>query len=67
MGDESSVGGQKTKRKKTVPTLSPEAEARLTRGLAVLLGLVPLPDLTQRETDWVFRQKVKLAGDQRGA
>jgi hypothetical protein len=65
MSDESSVGGQETKRKKmVVPVLSPAAEARLLRGMAVLLGLVPLPQLTQRETDWVFRQKVRLTDEE---
>ena len=63
MGDEPSVGGRKPKQKnKVVPVLSPEAEARLIRGLAVLLGLVPLPDMTQGEADWVVRQKVRQAG-----
>lgn len=63
MGDESSVGERQATREKTVVTsLSPEAEARLIRGMAVLVGLVPLPHMTQRETDWVFRQKVRLAG-----
>ncbi len=64
MGDEPSVAGHKAMRKKqVVPVLSPEAEARLTRGMAVLLGLIPLPDMTAGETDWVFRQKVRLAGE----
>jgi hypothetical protein len=67
MSDESAVGGQKTKRKKAVvPVLSPEAEARLLRGMAVLVGLVPLTDMTQGEADWLFRQKVRIAGDQQG-
>jgi hypothetical protein len=43
--------------------LSPGAEARFTRRLAVLLGVVPLPEMTQAETDWVFAQRVRLAGD----
>ncbi len=51
------------RKKQVVPVLSPEAEARLTRGMAVLLGLIPLPDMTAGETDWVFRQKVRLAGE----
>lgn len=66
MGDEVSVGRQKTKRKKMVPVLSPEAEARLLRGMAILVGLVPLTDMTQGEADWLFAQKVRLAGDQQG-
>ncbi len=64
MGDESSGGWQMTKlKKKAVPALSPEAEARLIRGMAVLVGLVPLPDMTQAETDWLFEQRVRLAND----
>jgi desulfoferrodoxin (superoxide reductase-like protein) len=64
MGDESSVGErQATREKKVVPVLSREAEARLIRGMAVLVGLVPLPQMTQHETDWVFRQKVRMAGE----
>jgi hypothetical protein len=62
MGDESPA----EKRKRKPVALSPEAEARFTRRISVLLGLIPLPDMTQAETDWVFRQKVRMAGDQQG-
>jgi hypothetical protein len=66
MGDESSVGERKPRRERTVVALSPEAEARFTRRVTILLGLIPLPEMTQAETDWVFAQKVRLAGDGQG-
>jgi hypothetical protein len=47
----------------TVEPLSPGAEARFTRRLGVLLGLVPLTQMTQEETDWVFEQKMRIGGD----
>jgi hypothetical protein len=59
--DAKSDGSQKTKR--APGSLPPQAEARVVRRLAVLLGLVPLPEMTQVETDWVFHQKQRLAGD----
>jgi hypothetical protein len=61
MGDEPSVG--RRKQKKAGPVLSPEAEARMTRRLTVLLGLVPLPQMSQDETDWLFRQRQRTPSD----
>ncbi|HYH64924.1 MAG TPA: hypothetical protein VD866_09545 [Urbifossiella sp.] len=46
---------------RTLEGMSPAAETRVARRLNVLLGVVPLWELTQAETDWVFRQKVRLA------
>lgn len=67
MGDETSTGTGRVRRKSRPAALSPEAEARFARRMSVLLGLVPLPAMTQAETDWVFRQKVRTAGDQQEA
>ena len=62
--DAKSDGGRKTVRAaERVPPLPRQAEARVVRRLAVLLGLVPLPEMTQAETDWLFHQKQRLAGD----
>jgi hypothetical protein len=44
--------------------LSPEARERMLRRLSVLFGLVPLPETTQGEVEWVFRQKLKMANDE---
>ena len=41
--------------------LSPDAEALAARRLTILLGLVPLPEMSQAETDWVFRAKLRMA------
>lgn len=41
--------------------LPPGAEDRLRRAVALLLGLIPLPDMTDDEVAWVFRQRVRLA------
>lgn len=35
----------------------------MTRRVTVLLGLVPLAEMTQDETDWLFHQKLRTAGD----
>ena len=43
--------------------LPPGAEARAVRRLSILVGAVPLPDMSQAETDWVFRTKVRIASD----
>jgi hypothetical protein len=59
--DAKSDGRGKTKR--APAPLPPQAEARVVRRLAVLLGLIPLPEMTQAEADWVFLQKQRLAGD----
>ena len=42
-------------------TLPPDVEARMHRHISVLLGLVPLADMTQNEVDWVFRSAVQWA------
>ncbi|MBN9518746.1 hypothetical protein J0H58_09540 [bacterium] len=42
-----------------VGPLPPEVEARMARRLAVLLGDVPLVEMTQEEVIWVFEQKVR--------
>jgi hypothetical protein len=47
----------------TLEALTPAAEARAARRLNILLGLVPLSEMTQAETDWVFRAKVRQADD----
>jgi len=63
MSDETPAGKRKPKRKRKSVALSPEAEARFARRVSVLLGLIPLPDMTQAETDWLFEQKVRLSGE----
>ena len=45
-------------------TLSPEAEALAARRLNLLLLLVPLPEMTQGEADWLFWARVRMAGDE---
>jgi hypothetical protein len=62
--DAESGGGKKAKQKPGLASLPPGVEARATRRLAVLLGLVPLPRMTQEEADWLFRQKVRTATDE---
>lgn len=42
-----------------VRPLPPEVEARMARRLAVLLGDVPLVEMTPDEVIWVFEQKVR--------
>jgi hypothetical protein len=42
--------------------LPPKVAARKTRRTHTLIGLVPLDEMTQDETDWLFQQKVRLAG-----
>jgi hypothetical protein len=39
------------------------AEARAARRLSMLVGAVPLWEMSQAEVDWVFRAKVQVAGD----
>jgi hypothetical protein len=46
-----------------VAPMSPEQESQMRRRLAMLLGLVPLPEMSQDETNWVFRQHQRLADD----
>ena len=64
--DAMSDGTQKTQPrvKRTLEPLPPQAEARVVRRLAVLLGLIPLTEMSQVETDWLFHQKQRLAGDE---
>jgi hypothetical protein len=62
MGDEQSAEKRKSKRGRK-PAMSPEAEARFSRRMSILLGLLPLPEMTQNETDWMFQQKVRLASE----
>lgn len=39
-----------------------EVAARLARRVALLLGSVPLEEMTQEEADWLFRARVRTAG-----
>ncbi len=64
MGDEVRAKKRKKGRKRKPVAMSPEAEARFTRRMSILLGLIPLPDMTQAETDWLFEQKVRLSGEE---
>jgi hypothetical protein len=64
MGDDAPVEKRKRKRTRKSLVMSPEAEARFSRRMSILLGLVPLPEMSQDETDWVFEQKVRLAGEE---
>jgi hypothetical protein len=43
------------------PPLAPEAAARMLRRVELLLGSVPLPEVTREEADWVFRQGRRAA------
>ncbi|HEX4614150.1 MAG TPA: hypothetical protein VH092_38560 [Urbifossiella sp.] len=45
--------GRRTAKQKPAP-LSPECAAQMRRRVLLLLGFVPLPEMTQEETDWVF-------------
>jgi hypothetical protein len=60
MGNEKN--GRRARRK--LPPLPPEAAARMSRNVHILLGWVPLPQMTQEEVDWLFRQKLRLGGDE---
>ena len=44
--------------------LSPEAAALMRRRVDLLLGFVPLSEMTQTETDWVFHQSLRAADDE---
>jgi hypothetical protein len=46
------------------PRLSPESAALMRRRVNLLLGFVPLPEMTQAETDWVFHQNLRAADDE---
>lgn len=46
------------------PTLSPEAAALMRRRVELLLGFVPLHEMTQAETDWGFHQGRRTADDE---
>ena len=46
------------------PALAPEAAALMRRRVELLLGFVPLPEMTQAETDWVFHQSLRAAADE---
>jgi len=43
--------------------LRPDAQARYDRKVTLLLGRVPLPQMTQEEADWVLAQKLVIGGD----
>ncbi len=43
--------------------LPPDVEALAARRLTLVLGLVPLAAMSQAEADWMFRAKVRMAGD----
>lgn len=58
--------GRRRAPRAAVEPLPPEVQARFDRHLAILVGYVPLPEMTQDETDWLFEQKVRLAWDQQG-
>jgi hypothetical protein len=45
------------------PVLSPEAAALMRRRVEMLIGIVPLPEMSQEEADWVFLQ-CKRAADE---
>jgi hypothetical protein len=45
-------------------TLSPQAAALMLRRVTLLLGFVPLTEMTQEETDWVFHQSRRGADDE---
>lgn len=55
--------GRRRPSKAVVQPLPPELQARFDRHLAILLGHVPLPEMTQEETDWLFEQKMLIGGD----
>lgn len=44
-----------------LPPLRPAWEAQMRRRVAVLLGLVPLAEMSQEEADWLFRQRTVMA------
>jgi hypothetical protein len=46
------------------PLLSPESAALMLRRVNLLLGFVPLPEMSQEETDWVFHQSLRSADDE---
>jgi hypothetical protein len=51
----------------TTDTLTPlplGAEARAVRRLSMLIGAVPLWEMSQAEVDWVFRAKLRIASDE---
>ena len=55
----------KGRRTKPNPNLLSAADAaRMWRRVLLLLGLVPLPEMTQEETDWVFHQSRRGADDE---
>ncbi len=60
MGDVSSEQPQHL----TVDPLPPEVEALAARRLTILLGAVPLWQMDQEETDWLFRAKLRMADDE---
>jgi hypothetical protein len=49
---------------RTLEALSPAAEARAARRLNLILLLIPLPEMTQEEADWLFWARVRLAGEE---
>lgn len=56
----------KPKRRRAVPTrnlLPTEDAARMRRRVLLLLGSVPLPEMTQEETDWVFHQSQRVTDE----
>jgi hypothetical protein len=55
--------GRKGAAKARAERRSPDLQARFDRHLGILLGFVPLPEMTQEETDWVFEQKLRIGGD----
>ncbi|MBN9520681.1 hypothetical protein J0H58_19545 [bacterium] len=59
MGDEAPVGRRQVTLEQQSVAMPPEVEAHLTRRVTVLLGLVPLHEMTQEEADWLFAQKVR--------
>jgi hypothetical protein len=44
--------------------LPPDIKAQMSRRMNILLGLVPLPEMTEAETEWRFAQAKRMADDE---
>jgi hypothetical protein len=54
---------RRRKNKWELVPLPPEIAAQMTRRTHILIGLIPLAELTQDETEWLLLQKVRMAAD----